>query len=119
MAPPAPWFTLNTDGASKGLASLASGGGFIRDYRGSFIRGFSANSGSCSAYNAEIAAAAIGPEMPRELGLSKLQLQMDNKACLEVLQNANHHGGECVHLLNACRSLINSADWEFISSLLS
>lgn len=39
---------------------------------------------------------------------------MDNKACIEALQNANHQGGECVHLLNAYRSLIHSEGWEFI-----
>ena len=41
--------------------------------------------------------------MARDLGLTKLQFHMDNNACIEVLQNANHHGGECAYLLSACR----------------
>lgn len=36
---------------------------------------------------------------------------MDNKACLEVLPNTNHHGSECVHMLNSCRTILNSEEW--------
>lgn len=57
--------------------------------------GFSTNFGNCSTYEVEIAAIAIGLEMAKELGINKLELQMDNKACVEVIQNANHHGDEC------------------------
>lgn len=112
VASPSPWITLNTDGASQGEAKLAGGGGILRDCRGSFIHEFPANFGSCSAYKAELATTAIGLELAKDLGITKLVLQMDNKACLEVLQDAHHHGGECVHLLNSCRKLLNSEEWE-------
>lgn len=57
-------------------------------------------------------ASALGLEMAKDLSISKLEFQMDNKACIEALQNANHHGGECFHLLKACRALIISDGWE-------
>lgn len=76
ISPISPWVTLNTDGASKGTTGLAGGGGLLQGSRGSFIRGFSANFGSCSAYRAELTAATIGLEMAKELGITKLELQM-------------------------------------------
>ena len=112
LAPPGPWIILNTDGASKNPHQLAGGGGLLRDSRGMFIRGFSASFGSCSAYKAELMAVTIGLEMAKALGITKLEVQMDNKACIEAIQNANLHGGECVHLLSTCRSLIQSEHWE-------
>lgn len=42
------------------------------------------------------------------MGLQKLIIQMDNKACLEGLQNPAIQGGECVRILNNGRSIINS-----------
>lgn len=68
MAPPPGWFTLNTDGASKGSPGLAGGGGVLRDDRGAFIRGFAANLGVCSAYKAEVAAAEYGLTMAKKHG---------------------------------------------------
>lgn len=41
------------------------------------------------------------------MGVHKLVLQMENQACIEVLQNEDHQG-----ILNKCRSLINSSGWE-------
>lgn len=103
---------MNTNGASKGDVGYAGGGGVLRDCRGSFIRAFSTIFGCCSAYRAEITSATIGLEMAKAMGISKLELQMDNKACVEVIQISSHHGGECVHLLTACRALILSDGWE-------
>lgn len=72
LAPPAPWFTLNIDGPSKGPSQLTGGGGVIRHCRVMFIRGFSATFGSCSPYKVEVTAAAIGLEMAKELSIAKL-----------------------------------------------
>lgn len=112
LAPPSPWLILNTDGASKSPSQSAGGGGIIRDSRGMFIRGFSASFGSCSAYKAEVMAAAIGLEMAKNISIPKLEFQMDNKACIEALQDENLHDGECFHLLKTCRTLLLDGEWE-------
>ena len=108
QAPPIGWFTINTDGAAKGSPGPSGGGGVLRDNRGMFLRGFAANFGMGSAFKAELLAAEIGLEMAVQLGIQKIILQMDNKACLEGLKNPDYHGGEHFHVLNNCRNLINS-----------
>lgn len=115
IAPPMDWVALNTDGAAKGSPGEAGGGGILRDNRGNFLRGFSANLGTCTAYKAELLAAEKGLEMALEVGVQKLILQMDNKACIESLLNPDYHGGECFHILNNCRRIINSFGCNFNS----
>lgn len=73
---PPPPRSLSIHGASKGVLGMAGGGGNIREYRGTFIRAFSANFDNSSTYKANIS---------QEMGMSKLELQMDNKACVEVI----------------------------------
>lgn len=114
LALPASWICLNSNGASKGDTGLAGGGGIFRDFRGSFIRAYSTNFGTCLAYKAEIFATTLGLEIAYNLDVTKLVLQMDNQACIEVFQNADYHGGEGYHLINFCRSLNNSSDWKVV-----
>lgn len=90
QAPPIDWATLNTDGASKGTPGPAGGGGVIRDCRGVFTRAFTANFAVCTAFKAELWAAAIGLEMARNMGIKKLILQMDSAVCIEVIKNEAH-----------------------------
>ncbi|KAL2920802.1 hypothetical protein RDABS01_012293, partial [Bienertia sinuspersici] len=85
-------FVLNTDGASKGTLGTAGGGGVIRDNRGIFYKGFSAHFGVCSAYRAELKAVAIGLDLAQEMDIQRLEIQMDNKACIEVLNNPDFQG---------------------------
>lgn len=112
ISPPPDWVCLNTYGASKGAPRLASGGGVLRDSRGMFIHGFSTNFGICSTDRAELAAMEIGLKLAQSLGIRKLLIQMDNKACIEVLNNLTYQGGECYYILNNCRRIIGSREWE-------
>ena len=85
---------LNSDGigTSKGGIELAGGGGVIRDYIGSFIRAFSTIfSGLLSLpIKAKIFEAALGLEIAKNLGFTKLVLLMDNQACIGAFQNTDH-----------------------------
>ncbi|XP_021751076.1 uncharacterized protein LOC110716749 [Chenopodium quinoa] len=45
--------------------------------------------------------------MAKQQGIRKLIVQMDNKACVEAMKNANQQHGECMHIINNCRSLCN------------
>lgn len=82
----------------------------MRDSRGVFVRGFAASFGICSAYKAEVAAAEIGLIMAKEMGIQRLILQMDNKACIEVLNNDDYQGGECFYMLQQYRHIISHYD---------
>uniref|UniRef100_A0A803LJ48 RNase H type-1 domain-containing protein n=1 Tax=Chenopodium quinoa TaxID=63459 RepID=A0A803LJ48_CHEQI len=71
-------------------ASYAIAGGVHK-----YIRSFTANFGVCNAYKAELLAAELGLQMAKTLGIPKLILQMDNKACLEAISNEAIQGAEC------------------------
>lgn len=60
---------------------------------------------------AKLPAAEIGLQLGRNMGITHLILQIDNQACIEVLNNETYQGGECYHILNNCRKLINSSNW--------
>lgn len=111
-APPLDQLLLNTYGASKGSPGPASGGGVIHDCRGIFSCGFAANFGMCSAFKAELWAAEIGLAMARDMNITKLVLHMDYQACVEALKNQEYQGGECLHIIQKCCSLIKCVDWE-------
>lgn len=113
-APPTDWFCLNTDGASKQAQNLAGGGGVVLDHCGIFRKAFAANLGSCTAYKAELLVAMLGLEMARDMGIQKLVLQLDNKACVQALKNPEYQGGECHYIIQQCRNLISVTNWEIV-----
>ncbi|KAL2941420.1 hypothetical protein RDABS01_029770 [Bienertia sinuspersici] len=103
---------LNSDGASKGTPGPAGGGAILRDWRGGFKQALTANFGICTAYKAELMAVSLGLDMARSLGVRKLEIQMDNKACIQILNNKEYQGGECYHIINHCRALLEADVWE-------
>ncbi|KAL2930435.1 hypothetical protein RDABS01_035845 [Bienertia sinuspersici] len=62
----------------------------------------------------EVKAVKIGLEMAWDLGTTKLEVQMDNEACIVALNDPLYQGGECFLLFNQCRHLINSSEWEVL-----
>lgn len=114
LKPPDGWYALNTDGAAKGSPGDAGGGAIIRNQDGQFISGFSANYGRCSAFRAEVRALVRGLELARNLQISKLQIQLDNLACVQALNSEAQGSGECAHLINFCHNLLRKDDWEVL-----
>ncbi|KAL2899374.1 hypothetical protein RDABS01_024456 [Bienertia sinuspersici] len=112
MAPYCDWMVLNSDGASKGTPGPAGGGAILRDWRGGFKQALTANYGICTTYKAELMAVSLGLDMARSLGVRKLEIQMDNKACIQILNNKEYQGGECYHIINHCRALLEADVWE-------
>lgn len=106
------WYVLNCDGAAKGAPGPAGGGGLIRDHQGSLVSAFSANFGSCLAYKAEVLAVARGISLARNLGISKLEIHLDNLACVQFLNNKETGTGDNAHELNYCRSMLEDSSWE-------
>lgn len=53
-----------------------------------------------------------GLELARELQVDKLEVQLDNLACVHLLQKREAGRNECTHMLNHCIYLIQQEDWE-------
>ena len=112
LHPPMEFYALNTDGAAKGSPSQAGGGVIIRDHRGGLVSAMAMNIGVCHAFKAEVMALLKGLELARELKISKLQIQLDNLACVQMLQARDSGRNECTHLLRQCIQIIQCDDWE-------
>ena len=110
--PPVDFYVLNSDGAAKGAPGIAGGGAIIRDHRGGLVSAMAMNFGVCHAFKAEVMALHKGLEMAKELQIHKLQVQLDNIACVQLLQAGDSGRNECTHLLRQCIQLIQSEAWE-------
>lgn len=80
------WYSLNTSAVAKGSLSRIGGGAIIRDHCGVFIFAISTNFGRCNAFKAENLALTKGLELARDIQIKKLQIQLDNLACVQMLQ---------------------------------
>jgi len=77
---------MNLDGASKGNPGHTGGGGRIRDHLGKWIRGFSANFGSCTSVKAELLALLKDLQIARGEGLGHLLIQMDSQIVVNKIK---------------------------------
>ncbi|CAN1120124.1 Putative ribonuclease H protein At1g65750 [Linum perenne] len=84
---PAPYdcVTLNTDGSVLGNPNRAAAGGIFRDHLGRPIATFSTNLGVFSIMRAELRATEIGFRIAWDMGLRKVQLQMDSLAAAAAI----------------------------------
>lgn len=108
--PPMEWYALNVDGAAKG-SGAAGGGAIIRDHDGQFISALSANFGHCSSFEAEVSALVEGLKLAKELYIEKLELQMDNQACVEILRSQKWGRSEYSDMFEHIMKLIDSPNW--------
>ncbi|XP_021750686.1 uncharacterized protein LOC110716382 [Chenopodium quinoa] len=53
-----------------------------------------------------------GLEIVRNLQISKLEVQMDNLACVQVLHKQEVQRGENIHDIIYCRNMLNDSRWE-------
>ena len=100
------WFKLNTDGASLGNPSKVGGGGLIRDSEGRWIRGFSRSIGHATSVMAELWALRDGLKLAVQLGIGCLEVELDAKIIVEMLNNADSANIKFSSLLSDCRFLI-------------
>lgn len=105
---PMNWYVLNSDGAAKGAP--AGGGAILRDHCGGFISPLSLNFGYYNTFKVEVMALARGLELARELQISQLIMQLDNLACVQMIQHKEAGRNECTHLINRCIHLIQQED---------
>ena len=78
---------LNTDGSALGNPGRASGGGVIRDHLGHWIKGFSRALGTTNSFIAELWALKDGLIIFKDLGLSKLIVELDALSVIHMLSS--------------------------------
>ncbi|CAN1156116.1 Putative ribonuclease H protein At1g65750 [Linum perenne] len=83
---PAGWFTINTDGAVEQRSGRAAAGGLIRNEQGHCIAAFSMNIGKCSITRAELRGAISGLKCAWDIGLRKVELQVDSSVVTKLFQ---------------------------------
>ena len=93
---------------------MDGGGGLIRDSHGQFCFGFAAKFGQCNAFRAELRVVGMGMEFAKTARYKKLVIQMNNAACVSTLMDETPYGGDCIHLVNHCRTLLHPSDWDAI-----
>ncbi|GAU51253.1 hypothetical protein TSUD_412460, partial [Trifolium subterraneum] len=105
------WVCLNTDGAAKSDTGIAGCGGILRNDNGIWICGFSKFLGNTSAYMAEVWGLYEGLSMARNLGIERLEVQVDS----EVLVMATKKDGTgCTmswNIMRRIRALLD-LNWE-------
>ncbi|KAL2933016.1 hypothetical protein RDABS01_016135 [Bienertia sinuspersici] len=67
----------------------------------------------CSAFRVEMRAVANGLDLARERCIPKLLVQMDNEACIAILDNEKFQGGEMIGwcTMHVYRKANKVADW--------
>jgi len=96
---------LNTDGASIENPGK-TGGGVIRDCHGDWVKGYSRAIGYATSVLAEWWALRDGLILAIQLGITHLDVELDAKVIVEMLNGIENPNGIYSPLLNDCRSLI-------------
>ena len=104
--PPHGWCKLNTDGASFGNPGKAGGGGLIRDSEGRWLKGFSRAIGHTTSVVAELWAVRDGLNLAIQLGISCLEVELDAKIVVELLENNDSTNFKFSPVLHDCRYLL-------------
>ncbi|KAH9728215.1 putative ribonuclease H protein [Citrus sinensis] len=108
-APIWPCVSLNTDGARKG-SGHAGAGGWIRDFNGNWLMGFTVNLGMCSVLSAELWGLLHGLRVAWDHGYRRLQAGVDNKSIVHLLERAHPSANENTILVKAIQKLL-ARDW--------
>ena len=104
---PMGWFKLNADGASFGNPGTAGGGGLIRDYYGSWVKGYMRHIGFASSITVKFWALKDGLLLASQLGISQLLVELDAKVVVELLQSSKSSNNSFSSLFNDCRYLLH------------
>ena len=103
--PPLNWYKLNTDGASCGNPGRARGGGVIRDNAGNWIKGFARYIGYTTSIIAEFWALRDGLKLAIQLGVKNLEVELDAKVIIDLINSRNSSNTAYPSLLLDCRLL--------------
>ncbi|CAN1850054.1 Putative ribonuclease H protein At1g65750 [Linum perenne] len=82
-----PAATLNSDGSIEHATGKASAGRVLRDCNGRVLDAFAINLGACSITRAELTGAVVGIRRAWDLGIRKLEVQVDSRCAVQLLLN--------------------------------
>lgn len=99
------WFKLNTDGASFGNPGKAGGGGIIRNSHGHWVKGFSRSIGYTTSIIAEWWALRDGLTLAIQLGSQQLEIKLDAKVIVDLINSDSISNRVYTSLLHDCRLL--------------
>ena len=105
--PSSGWHKLNTDGAFLSNPGKASGGGLIRNCQGNWIKGFSRSIGFTTSVMAELWALRDGLYLAIQLGINFLEVELDAKVIVKMLNNIDYSNKKYSPMLHDCRSLLS------------
>ncbi|KAL0001603.1 hypothetical protein SO802_015384 [Lithocarpus litseifolius] len=86
---------------------MASGRGLIRNSQGNWIKGFSRSIGYTTSVMAELWALRDGLHLAIQLGINFLEVELDVKVIVEVLNNSDCPNMKLSPLLHDCKSLLS------------
>ena len=105
--PSSGWHKLNTDGASLGNPGKSGGGGLIRNSQGNWIKGFSRPIGFTTSVMAELWVLRNGLYLAIQLGINFLEVELDAKVIVDMLNNTDCSNRKHSPLLHDCKSLLS------------
>lgn len=100
------WFKLNSDGASLGNPGKAGGGGIIRNSQGGWVRGYARSIGLTSSIIAELWALRDGMQLADHMGIRQLEVELDAKVIVGLLNSNKNPNSTYAPLLSNCRYLL-------------
>ena len=100
------WRKLNTDGSVIKSSSMAGCGGVVRDEENSWIAGFTRRIGVTTNFEAELWGFKDGLMLCSNLDISSLMVEIDAKAIVDSLQNADYVNNGISPILDDCRLLM-------------
>ena len=103
--PRSDWRKLKSNGSSLGNLRLASGGGVIRDEIGNWVVGFSRRIGVTLSFEAELWALRDGLTICVDKNFQAIEVEMDAKAIIDILQKANQVNPIISPLPDDCKQL--------------
>lgn len=101
------WYKLNIDGSSLDNSRLASGGSFIRDHNGAWIKGSSHAIGVSTSVNVELWALREGLLMCRNLNLVAIEIELDAKVVVGWISEEYNSNLQHAAFILICRTLIS------------
>ena len=97
------WVKLDTDGSSIDNLGLAGCGGIFRDEQGYWIKGFARKIGITNSFIAELWGLRDGLLFYSNCNFDYVEIEMDNKAIIDVLANPNYVNNIVSTILDDCR----------------
>ncbi|CAN1215672.1 Putative ribonuclease H protein At1g65750 [Linum perenne] len=107
---PDQWVTVNCDCSVIQPHGLAACGGIIRNSHGRRLAVFAANLGVCTIMRAELRAVVLGLELAWEMGMRKIQLQIDSQSSVLAIMRDHTDDSRHGHTIQHIRRLL-SRDW--------